>query len=237
MNYSNVLTSLNFLFYSYLITLVILIFFFFFQAEDGIRDFHVTGVQRVLFRSKVSLPARPPGWPHAGSPAPRSTSWPATTPTSPWSIFHTSTTTCSATVRRHPGRRPRRPTGPCDRSVAGQRGGARSTRRGGVGVRRRRREPPRPRQPDAGSRRPAARRHTAWHGAPGPVDVASRRWRRPPGRARPRGRLGMGYLIDVVGADATAAAVRGPHGRPHASSTDGPAFPCSDGLTPLAPLQ
>src|SRR5690606_39688550 len=24
---------------------------FFFQAEDGIRDFHVTGVQRVLFRS------------------------------------------------------------------------------------------------------------------------------------------------------------------------------------------
>src|SRR5690606_28219981 len=25
--------------------------FFFFQAEDGIRDFHVTGVQRVLFRS------------------------------------------------------------------------------------------------------------------------------------------------------------------------------------------
>src|SRR5207253_6830048 len=26
--------------------------FFFFQAEDGIRDGHVTGVQRVLFRSK-----------------------------------------------------------------------------------------------------------------------------------------------------------------------------------------
>src|SRR5690606_40625344 len=25
--------------------------FFFFQAEDGIRDFHVTGVRRVLFRS------------------------------------------------------------------------------------------------------------------------------------------------------------------------------------------
>src|SRR5690606_9142644 len=25
--------------------------FFFFQAEDGIRDFHVTGVQTVLFRS------------------------------------------------------------------------------------------------------------------------------------------------------------------------------------------
>src|SRR5690606_40161850 len=29
------------------------IFFFFFQAEDGIRDFHVTGVQTWLFRSKV----------------------------------------------------------------------------------------------------------------------------------------------------------------------------------------
>src|SRR5690606_40841893 len=26
-------------------------FFFFFQAEDGIRDFHVTGVQTLLFRS------------------------------------------------------------------------------------------------------------------------------------------------------------------------------------------
>src|SRR6266496_5936121 len=26
-------------------------FFFFFQAEDGIRDLYVTGVQRVLFRS------------------------------------------------------------------------------------------------------------------------------------------------------------------------------------------
>src|SRR5690606_40715445 len=27
---------------------------FFFQAEDGIRDFHVTGVQTVLFRSAVA---------------------------------------------------------------------------------------------------------------------------------------------------------------------------------------
>src|SRR5690606_40281062 len=26
--------------------------FFFFQAEDGIRDFHVTGFRRVLFRSR-----------------------------------------------------------------------------------------------------------------------------------------------------------------------------------------
>src|SRR5688572_31740184 len=29
----------------------IILFFFFFQAEDGIRDLTVTGVQRVLFRS------------------------------------------------------------------------------------------------------------------------------------------------------------------------------------------
>src|SRR5690606_39761150 len=27
---------------------------FFFQAEDGIRDFHVTGVQTVLFRSRAA---------------------------------------------------------------------------------------------------------------------------------------------------------------------------------------
>src|SRR5690606_39479367 len=32
-----------------------LLHFFFFQAEDGIRDFHVTGVQRVLFRSIHSV--------------------------------------------------------------------------------------------------------------------------------------------------------------------------------------
>src|SRR6266446_794998 len=31
----------------------IFIFFFFFQAEDGIRDYKVTGVRRVLFRSKA----------------------------------------------------------------------------------------------------------------------------------------------------------------------------------------
>src|SRR5690606_40351419 len=32
--------------------------FFFFQAEDGIRDFHVTGVQTWLFRSIVSPTTR-----------------------------------------------------------------------------------------------------------------------------------------------------------------------------------
>src|SRR5215467_14819641 len=32
---------------------VFFVFFFFFQAEDGIRDYKVTGVRRVLFRSRL----------------------------------------------------------------------------------------------------------------------------------------------------------------------------------------
>src|SRR5690606_27327592 len=54
---------------------------FFFQAEDGIRDFHVTGVRRVLFRSRppvrqgcgdcVSLVDR--GWVEPGSIRPNAT--------------------------------------------------------------------------------------------------------------------------------------------------------------------
>src|SRR5256885_7550288 len=35
------------------------LFFFFFQAEDGIRDYKVTGVQRVLFRSEIRTVASP----------------------------------------------------------------------------------------------------------------------------------------------------------------------------------
>src|SRR5690606_39565869 len=34
---------------------------FFFQAEDGIRDFHVTGVQTVLFRSRRRFYGGPAG--------------------------------------------------------------------------------------------------------------------------------------------------------------------------------
>src|SRR5690606_40102476 len=37
-------------------------FFFFFQAEDGIRDFHVTGVQTVLFRSRWTARRRRVAW-------------------------------------------------------------------------------------------------------------------------------------------------------------------------------
>src|SRR6266446_7869461 len=33
---------------------IVNLFFFFFQAEDGIRDYKVTGVRRVLFRSQSS---------------------------------------------------------------------------------------------------------------------------------------------------------------------------------------
>src|SRR5438093_8384830 len=39
---------------------VFIFFFFFFQAEDGIRDWSVTGVQTVLFRSL----SWPPQFPH-----------------------------------------------------------------------------------------------------------------------------------------------------------------------------
>src|SRR5206468_7592136 len=39
------------LFY-FLCFIIFFFFFFFFQAEDGIRDLIVTGVRRVLFRSK-----------------------------------------------------------------------------------------------------------------------------------------------------------------------------------------
>src|SRR5437870_13628246 len=46
--------------------MVLLIVFFFFQAEDGIRDGHVTGVRRVLFRS---APGQPPRL-HAGNTTP-----------------------------------------------------------------------------------------------------------------------------------------------------------------------
>src|SRR5690606_39989847 len=43
---------------------IILLLFFFFQAEDGIRDFHVTGVQT------CALPISPPGsWRADPSPA------------------------------------------------------------------------------------------------------------------------------------------------------------------------
>src|SRR3712207_165691 len=36
--------------------------FFFFQAEDGIRDIGVTGVQRVLFRSRVVIHVTQGSW-------------------------------------------------------------------------------------------------------------------------------------------------------------------------------
>ena len=39
---------------------VFVLFFFFFQAEDGIRDRDVTGVQRVLFRSAGKMSGSKP---------------------------------------------------------------------------------------------------------------------------------------------------------------------------------
>src|SRR5687767_15222586 len=46
----------------YLLYFMYIFFFFFFQAEDGIRDKLVTGVQRVLFRSPALLPRLAPLW-------------------------------------------------------------------------------------------------------------------------------------------------------------------------------
>src|SRR6266436_9829637 len=47
-----------FFFFFFFIYTVLLYFFFFFQAEDGIRDVAVTGVQTLLFRSRlISCPS------------------------------------------------------------------------------------------------------------------------------------------------------------------------------------
>src|SRR6266478_9799977 len=51
MNYNSVFFYFFFCFFFFSIYRYGLLFFFFFQAEDGIRDLTVTGVQRVLFRS------------------------------------------------------------------------------------------------------------------------------------------------------------------------------------------
>src|SRR2546422_6020539 len=44
-------------FFYFLRSSICVLFFFFFQAEDGIRDVAVTGVQRVLFRSSNEFEA------------------------------------------------------------------------------------------------------------------------------------------------------------------------------------
>src|SRR5690606_27080185 len=50
-----------------------LFFFFFFQAEDGIRDFHVTGVQTCALPILAALSRRNAAWPASSpSPAPQS---------------------------------------------------------------------------------------------------------------------------------------------------------------------
>src|SRR5436309_7814572 len=71
--------------------LIFIFFFFFFQAEDGIRDFHVTGVQTCAlpifhnpppnyrFQSHPHAPVPPPPAQSRASPAPRSPAHPSTT--------------------------------------------------------------------------------------------------------------------------------------------------------------
>src|SRR5436309_6637504 len=69
-----------FIFCFYYIYLVIIFFFFFFQAEDGIRDFHVTGVQTCALpislrrRNRRSCHRRGCRGPPRGEPRPRE--WP-----------------------------------------------------------------------------------------------------------------------------------------------------------------
>src|SRR5216684_8492332 len=46
------------MFFLLLWNIMIICFFFFFQAEDGIRDVAVTGVQTVLFRSRPRPPEK-----------------------------------------------------------------------------------------------------------------------------------------------------------------------------------
>src|SRR5207302_6208019 len=49
-----------FVIFLYFYSIFFLFFFFFFQAEDGIRDFHVTGVQTCALPISVAAPgARP----------------------------------------------------------------------------------------------------------------------------------------------------------------------------------
>src|SRR5690606_40645383 len=68
------------------IVIVLLLFFFFFQAEDGIRDFHVTGVQTCALPISSSR-TRPPASPRWRSGRSRSTTPSSgrspTTPTRP----------------------------------------------------------------------------------------------------------------------------------------------------------
>src|SRR5690606_40815440 len=49
---------------------LLLYFFFLFQAEDGIRDFHVTGFRRVLFRPRSGPGAASGGYRSDPDPAP-----------------------------------------------------------------------------------------------------------------------------------------------------------------------
>src|SRR3712207_8089923 len=64
-------------FYSYLYIISIIFFFFFFQAEDGIRDIGVTGVQTCALPISIAMgcrdPAGTPGSPRSPDLAPPST--------------------------------------------------------------------------------------------------------------------------------------------------------------------
>src|SRR5690606_39357925 len=78
--------------------LIVYYFFFFFQAEDGIRDFHVTGVQTCALPISFSRPSAPNCWKAASTARP----WSWTRKPS-WSSV--SRNTCSRSVWRSEERR------------------------------------------------------------------------------------------------------------------------------------
>src|SRR3989449_11304337 len=76
-------------------------FFFFFQAEDGIRDVAVTGVQTCAL--PISTPLRPSRQSH--SPAPTSIETPNSTRDSPYAVWISRTSRSGAFTNRRGGPR------------------------------------------------------------------------------------------------------------------------------------
>src|ERR687898_2303034 len=94
-------------------------FFFYFQAEDGIRDYKVTGVQT------CALPISPPAWPPPGQPS-RQKAWrrPTAAPRQPVHLRQ-------PPARPRRGQRPVLPTAACLRARPTR--DQRAQRPGGVG--------------------------------------------------------------------------------------------------------
>src|SRR5690606_8303458 len=100
---------------------------FFFQAEDGIRDFHVTGVQTCALPISSPSPASARGPPTSSPCAPSATPTPSCPPTSA-SAAPPATWACPPhRPPSPPARRPGGPGGPTRSSTCGRRTATRST--------------------------------------------------------------------------------------------------------------